>query len=160
MGEPAFLTPFWLTDGGTFAPNLGFWESGSTADFSLVLCMRVVQKISRDIWYGFTWFDPIWNFLLEFMQWFTFACSLFFLYDGDTRRADRDDEKKEALSISECWGNQRGAAKPDSPEKYSHPRGTLYRLRGWTDREGYGSTNKKNQNYIIKTEIGRLFWKE
>ena len=49
MGEPAFLTPFWLTDGGTFAPNPGFGESGSAAAFSLMVCTSVVQKNSRDI---------------------------------------------------------------------------------------------------------------
>ena len=47
MGELPFLTPFWLTDGGTFAPNLGFWESGSAAAFCLVLCMSVVQKAAE-----------------------------------------------------------------------------------------------------------------
>lgn len=34
--------------GGTFAPNLDFWESVFATAFSLMVCTSVVQKNSRD----------------------------------------------------------------------------------------------------------------
>lgn len=60
----------------------------------------------------------------------TFVPPLLPLYDGDTRRSERYDEKTETLSISERRRNQRGATEPDPFEKCPHPGEPVYRLRG------------------------------
>lgn len=79
-----------------------------------------VDRVSLDLTKSDIFKSSLYGLPLDFSV-LTFASPLLPLYDGDTRRSERYDEKTETLFISERRRNQRGAAEPDPPEKCPHP---------------------------------------